>query len=115
MNRFEQLCINYANEKLQQKFTQDVFRAVQDEYRSEGLEWELISYQDNSDVIELLEGRMGILDLLNEECLVPQGTDMKYLAKITTAGKKHPKFSLSVYTSKEEFCVHHFAGKVAYE
>ena len=109
------MCINYANEKLQQKFTQDVFKTVQDEYRSEGLDWELINYQDNSEVLELLEGRMGILDLLNEECLMPQGTDMKYLAKITTSCKKHPNFSLSVYTAKQEFCIQHYAAKVAYE
>lgn len=67
MNRFEQLCINYANEKLQQRFTQDVFKAVQAEYQAEGIKWELINYEDNADVLELLEGRLGILDLLNEE------------------------------------------------
>ena len=67
MNRFEQLCINYANEKLQQRFTQDVFKAVQAEYQAEGIRWELITYEDNADVLELLEGRLGILDLLNEE------------------------------------------------
>ena len=67
MNRFEQLCINYANEKLQQRFTQDVFKAVQAEYQAEGIRWELISYEDNADVLELLEGRLGIMDLLNEE------------------------------------------------
>ena len=67
MNRFEQLCINYANEKLQQRFTQDVFKAVQAEYQAEGIKWELVNYEDNADVLELLEGRLGILDLLNEE------------------------------------------------
>ena len=67
INRFEQLCINYANEKLQQRFTEDVFKAVQAEYQAEGIRWELIHYEDNADVLELLEGRLGILDLLNEE------------------------------------------------
>lgn len=114
VNRFEQLCINYANEKLQQKFTQDVFQAVQAEYREEGLRWELISYKDNAEVIDLLEGRLGILALLNEECLMPQGSDSKYLAKITTSCKSHPCFSLSVYTSKDEFSIHHYARKVSY-
>jgi myosin V len=66
-NRFEQLCINYANEKLQQRFTEDVFKTVQAEYQAEGIKWELISYEDNAEVLELLEGRLGILDLLNEE------------------------------------------------
>ena len=58
-NRFEQLCINYANEKLQQKFTEDVFRTVQQEYQDEGLEWELIGYKDNADVLELMESKTG--------------------------------------------------------
>jgi uncharacterized protein YxeA len=66
-NRFEQLCINYANEKLQQRFTEDVFKTVQAEYQAEGIKWELITYEDNAEVLELLEGRLGILDLLNEE------------------------------------------------
>jgi myosin V len=61
------LCINYANEKLQQRFTEDVFKTVQAEYQAEGIKWELITYEDNAEVLELLEGRLGILDLLNEE------------------------------------------------
>ena len=68
-NRFEQLCINYANEKLQQKFTQDIFRSVQAEYEYEGIELEEITYDDNTDVLDLVEGRMGLLSFLNEECI----------------------------------------------
>lgn len=66
VNRFEQLCINYANEKLQQKFTEDVFRAVQEEYESEGIELALITYDDNTDVLDLIEARTGLLAMLNE-------------------------------------------------
>lgn len=115
VNRFEQLCINYANEKLQQKFTQDVFLAVQVEYKEEGLLWEQISYADNAQVLELLEGRLGIMALLNEECLVPRGSDMNFLAKISINNNKHPCFSSGgLEIKREEFCVSHYAGKVIY-
>ncbi|KAG3108580.1 hypothetical protein PC128_g27819, partial [Phytophthora cactorum] len=60
-NSFEQLCINYANEKLQQKFTQDVFKAVQEEYEREQITWAHIAYADNSETLALIEGRMGVL------------------------------------------------------
>ena len=59
VNRFEQLCINFANEKLQQKFTNDFFSVVQQEYKDEGLEWDKIAYKDNSDVLLLFEDRVG--------------------------------------------------------
>jgi len=114
VNRFEQLCINFANEKLQQKFTQDVFQTVQEEYKSEGLEWELISYKDNSDVLDLLEGRLGVWAMLNEECLMPQGSDGKYLGKLSSACSRHPCFGTSVHMARDEFSIQHFAGKVLY-
>ena len=64
VNRFEQLCINFANEKLQQKFTEDVFKTVQLEYEAEGLLWEHIVFQDNADVLDLIEGKKGVLQTL---------------------------------------------------
>jgi myosin-5 len=114
VNRFEQLCINFANEKLQQKFTQDVFQAVQSEYKEEGLEWEAIGYKDNEEVLDLLEGRYGVLTLLNEECMIPKGNDMNYLGRLNTACAKHPCFMTGHLLARDEFCVVHFAGKVAY-
>ena len=60
INRFEQLCINYTNEKLQQKFIEDVFKTVQIEYVNEGLNLDTISYQDNSNILELIDGKLGI-------------------------------------------------------
>ena len=115
INRFEQLCINYANEKLQQRFTEDVFKTVQAEYQSEGLEWELITYLDNADVLELLEGKLGIMDLLNEECLVPRGSDPNFLAKVFMNNVKHPCFtSRGLEIKRDEFCIIHYAGKVTY-
>ena len=115
INRFEQLCINYANEKLQQKFTQDVFMAVQEEYKSEGLEWELIGYKDNADVLDLLEGRLGVMALLNEECLIPRGNDANFLTKMMQNVAKHPCIHVGgLDIKRDEFCVFHYAGKVTY-
>ena len=120
VNRFEQLCINYANEKLQQKFTLDIFQAVQAEYKDEGLEWETIPYKDNADVLQLIEGKsgvvIGVMALLNEECLMPKGTDRNLLGKMRKVCNEHEAFSfrLSDAKSVDEFCITHYAGKVAY-
>ncbi len=100
VNRFEQLCINYTNEKLQQKFTADVLMSVQAEYREEGLDWANIEYKDNNDVLDLLESKLGFISLLNEECLLPKGSNANFLSKITSAFSKNPLFSLSVLISK---------------
>ena len=69
-NSFEQFCINYANEKLQQQFVIHVFKLEQEEYIREGIEWTMIDYFDNQPCIDLIEGNLGILDLLDEECRV---------------------------------------------
>merc|ERR1711933_605782 len=78
-NGFEQLCINYCNEKLQQKFTEDIFRTVQEEYKAEGLDLAEIKYDDTSDVLELIEGKFGIIKQLNEECVRPKGNDEAFV------------------------------------
>ncbi len=72
VNDLEQLCINLTNEKLQQHFNQHVFKWEQAEYEREGVDWSYISFRDNADVLELLEGRMGLMDLLDEACRFPK-------------------------------------------
>ncbi|GAX27010.1 hypothetical protein FisN_9Lh323 [Fistulifera solaris] len=114
VNRFEQLCINYANEKLQQKFTEDVFRAVQEEYESEGIELAEITYDDNTDVLDLIEGRGGLLAMLNEECVRPGGNDQDFVQKALMANKTSPCLIVN-RTDRMSFGVHHYAGKVMYD
>lgn len=65
-NSFEQFCINYANEKLQQQFNQHVFKLEQEEYVREKINWTFIEFSDNQKCIELIEGKLGILSLLDE-------------------------------------------------
>lgn len=77
-NSLEQLCINYANEKLQAGFIQAVFVAEQEEYIREGLDWSCVGYKDTSACVDLIERpSTGVLDLLNEQCLLNNGTDQR--------------------------------------
>jgi len=113
INRFEQLCINYANEKLQQKFTEDIFRSVQAEYEAEGIELAEITYDDNTDVLDLIEGRTGLCAMLNEECVRPKGSDEAFVQKALGANKKSPCMIVN-NMDRMSFGIHHFAGKVMY-
>lgn len=115
VNGFEQLCINYCNEKLQQKFTQDIFRTVQEEYKSEGLDLAEIKYDDNSDVLDLVEGKLGIIKQLNEECVRPRGNDQAFVSKALQSNKAVPCLISKSSFSRIEFGIHHFAGPVIYK
>jgi len=113
-NGFEQLCINYCNEKLQQKFTSDIFRTVQEEYKAEGLDLAEIKYDDNSDVLELIEGKFGMIKQLNEECVRPKGNDEAFVVKTLQSNKNVPCLIQKRTFSRIEFGIHHFAGIVVY-
>eukprot|EP00746_Dinoflagellata_sp_MGD_P150905 gnl/MRDRNA2_/MRDRNA2_82663_c0_seq1.p1 gnl/MRDRNA2_/MRDRNA2_82663_c0~~gnl/MRDRNA2_/MRDRNA2_82663_c0_seq1.p1 ORF type:complete len:1276 (-),score=281.97 gnl/MRDRNA2_/MRDRNA2_82663_c0_seq1:67-3462(-) len=116
INRFEQLCINYANEKLQQKFTLDVFKAVQQEYTDEGIPWEKIEFKDNAPVLALIESKMGIVAMLNEECVRPKGSEENFVSKLSTVHKADPAFSVPKLGKMKElqFSIRHYAGEVMY-
>ncbi|KAF6253831.1 P-loop containing nucleoside triphosphate hydrolase protein [Scenedesmus sp. NREL 46B-D3] len=73
-NDLEQFCINLANEKLQQHFNQHVFKWEQAEYEAEGIDWSYIDFVDNQDVLDLIEGKLGLVDLLDEQCRFPTAT-----------------------------------------
>jgi myosin heavy subunit len=114
VNGFEQLCINYANEKLQQKFTNDIFQAVMEEYKFEGIALDDISYDDNSDVLELIEHRGGLLALLNEESVRPKGSDKEFVYKAKQGNKDCGCLIADMIMGPLDFGVHHYAGKVVY-
>uniref|UniRef100_A0A4W5RJF2 Myosin VC n=1 Tax=Hucho hucho TaxID=62062 RepID=A0A4W5RJF2_9TELE len=114
INSFEQFCINYANEKLQQQFNLHVFKLEQEEYMKEEIPWTLIDFYDNQPVIDLIEAKMGILDLLDEECLFPQGTDQNWLQKLYNYLADNPLFE-KPRMSNEAFIIQHFADKVEYQ
>ncbi|KAH7479029.1 Myosin-10 [Phytophthora ramorum] len=119
-NGFEQFCINYANEKLQQKFTTDVFKTVEDEYIREGLQWDHIQYQDNQGIVEVIEGKMGIIALMNDHLRQPRDTEEALVNKIRTnhQTKKDGNANESIdfpKVKRTQFIVNHYAGPVTYE
>ncbi|KAJ3387895.1 Myosin type-2 heavy chain 1 [Entophlyctis sp. JEL0112] len=83
VNSFEQFCINYANEKLQQEFNSHVFRTQQEEYVEEGIPWEMIEFSDNLPCLNLIEAKpSGILSLLDEESRLLNGSDSNFVTKL---------------------------------
>lgn len=115
MNSFEQLCINYTNEKLQQLFNHTMFILEQEEYRKEGIEWKFIDFGlDLQPCIDLLEKPMGLMALLDEECWFPKATDKSFGDKVIKEHGKHQKFKVPEFRSEAHFTVIHYAGKVDY-
>ncbi|XP_014750384.1 PREDICTED: unconventional myosin-Vb isoform X1 [Sturnus vulgaris] len=114
VNSFEQFCINYANEKLQQQFNSHVFKLEQEEYMKEGIPWTLIDFYDNQPCIDLIEAKLGILDLLDEECKVPKGTDQNWVQKLYDRHAASQHFQ-KPRISNTSFIILHFADKVEYQ
>lgn len=115
MNSFEQLCINYTNEKLQQLFNHTMFILEQEEYQREGIEWKFIDFGlDLQPTIELLEKPLGVLALLDEECWFPKATDKSFTEKLIAQHANHPKFEKPEFRSNSDFRVVHYAGSVPY-
>ncbi|XP_077792621.1 unconventional myosin-Vb isoform X6 [Podarcis muralis] len=114
VNSFEQFCINYANEKLQQQFNSHVFKLEQEEYMKEQIPWTLIDFYDNQPCIDLIEAKLGIFDLLDEECKVPKGTDQNWAQKLYDRHGSSQHFQ-KPRMSNISFIVVHFADKVEYQ
>ncbi|CAK7204161.1 Myosin type-2 heavy chain 1 [Sporothrix eucalyptigena] len=116
-NSFEQFCINYANEKLQQEFNQHVFKLEQEEYLREKIDWTFIDFSDNQPCIDLIEGKMGILSLLDEESRLPMGSDEQLVLKLhqNFAQDNKNKFYKKPRFGKSSFTVCHYAVDVTYE
>ncbi|XP_022242820.1 myosin heavy chain, non-muscle-like [Limulus polyphemus] len=115
INSFEQLCINYTNEKLQQLFNHTMFILEQEEYQREGIEWKFIDFGlDLQPTIDLIEKPMGIFALLDEECWFPKATDKTYVEKLLNSHNTHLKFVKSGFRGTTDFSIMHYAGKVDY-
>ncbi|GCB62747.1 hypothetical protein scyTo_0013109, partial [Scyliorhinus torazame] len=124
-NSFEQFCINYCNEKLQQFFNERILKEEQELYQKEGLGVNEVHYVDNQDCIDLIEAKLvGILDILDEENRLPQVSDQHFTAVIHQKHKNHfrltipRKSKLTVHRNvrdDEGFIIRHFAGAVCYE
>uniref|UniRef100_A0A3B4CC70 Unconventional myosin-VI n=1 Tax=Pygocentrus nattereri TaxID=42514 RepID=A0A3B4CC70_PYGNA len=124
-NSFEQFCINYCNEKLQQFFNERILKEEQELYQKEGLGVNEVKYVDNQDCIDLVEAKLvGILDILDEENRLPQPSDQHFTETVHNKHKNHfrltvpRKSKLTVHRNvrdDEGFIVRHFAGAVCYE
>ncbi|KAJ8613482.1 hypothetical protein CTAYLR_002138 [Chrysophaeum taylorii] len=120
VNSFEQLMINYANERMQKNFNDFVFEFEQREYEVEGIDWTFIDFPTNEPVIDLFEGRgnkrLGLLQLIDEECVVPSGNDDALASKLYRAlGDLGPVFEASADHKRYGlFAVSHYPGPVSY-
>ncbi|KAL5702008.1 hypothetical protein ACHQM5_027281 [Ranunculus cassubicifolius] len=114
-NSFEQFCINYTNEKLQQHFNQHVFKMEQEEYTKEQIDWSYIEFVDNQDVLDLIEKKPGgIIALLDEACMFPKSTHETFCQKLYQTFKVHKRF-VKPKLSRTDFSIAHYAGEVLYQ
>ncbi|XP_058039590.1 myosin-6-like [Ahaetulla prasina] len=118
-NSFEQLCINFTNEKLQQFFNHHMFVLEQEEYKKEGIEWVFIDFgMDLQACIDLIEKPLGIMSILEEECMFPKASDMTFKAKLydNHLGKSSNFGKARNTKGKPEahFALVHYAGTVDY-
>ncbi|KAF8042929.1 hypothetical protein BT93_A1303 [Corymbia citriodora subsp. variegata] len=114
-NSFEQFCINYTNEKLQQHFNQHVFKMEQEEYKNEDIEWSYVDFIDNQDILDLIEKKPGgIIALLDEACMFPRSTGETFSEKLYQSFKFHKHF-IKPKLMRSDFTIIHYAGEVQYQ
>jgi myosin V len=114
-NNFEQLCINYTNERLQNQFNKYIFLLEQEEYKKEKINWKSIKFPDNSECLKLIDGKFGILSMLDEECKLPKGSDKNFTQKLTKKYTDNIYFINNKKFNNEKICINHYAGNVIYE
>ncbi|KAF5898435.1 unconventional myosin-VIIa isoform X2, partial [Clarias magur] len=114
-NSFEQLCINFANEQLQQFFVRHVFKMEQEEYAQENIVWKHIDYVDNQGTLDVLATKpLNILSLIDEESHFPKGTDTTLLQKMLKFHEKGKVYIPPKNSYDTNFGIEHFAGPVYY-
>ncbi|XP_027042559.1 unconventional myosin-XIX-like [Pocillopora damicornis] len=117
LNSLEQLCINYANEKLQQHFVYHFMKRQQEEYQKEGIDWTFQEFVDNRPCLDLIEGRTSVFSLMNEECRLKRELDTNsFSTRLKTALAQNTHFTCPRFKSENhEFSIHHFAESVSYQ
>eukprot|EP00475_Leptophrys_vorax_P030591 TRINITY_DN4597_c0_g2_i1.p1 TRINITY_DN4597_c0_g2~~TRINITY_DN4597_c0_g2_i1.p1 ORF type:complete len:1030 (+),score=334.18 TRINITY_DN4597_c0_g2_i1:248-3091(+) len=119
-NSFEQFCINFVNEKLQQIFIENTLRAEQDEYKSERIEWTPVEFFNNKIVCDLIEAKpKGIFNYLDEACIIPKGDDSTFLQACEENFNRHAHFvrpnEAGSRAKSQAFTIRHYAGDVTYQ
>jgi len=116
-NSFEQLCINYCNESLQQQFNSFVLKNEQDIYEQEGINWSFISFPDNQDALDLIWKKgYGILNILDDQCRAPGTTDKTFANDLYQKLTNKPRFEANFrQVGARQFGVYHYAGLVEYD
>ncbi|EGW04278.1 Myosin-VIIa [Cricetulus griseus] len=116
VNSFEQLCINFANEHLQQFFVRHVFKLEQEEYDLESIDWLHIEFTDNQDALDMIANRpMNVISLIDEESKFPKGTDATMLHKLNSQHRLNANYVPPKNSHETQFGINHFAGIVYYE
>ncbi|KAL8167339.1 hypothetical protein V2J09_008838 [Rumex salicifolius] len=112
-NSFEQLCINYANERLQQHFNRHLFKLEQEDYEADGIDWTKVDFEDNQECLNLFEKKpLGLLSLLDEESNFPKATDVTFADKLKQHLSSNPCFKVG---RDKRFSIRHYAGEVSYD
>ena len=116
INSFEQFCINYANENLQQFFVKHIFKLEQEEYNHETINWHHIEFVDNQEALDLIASKsLNIMALIDEESKFPKGTDSTLLNKLHKQHGSNTNYLQPKSSVNSSFGINHFAGIVFYD